>query len=596
VKGPWEIPFFRSRYLVAILAGFLLASAFPKIGIAGFAWIAPGLMVAAAIGKAGGEVFRIGYVAGLAHYLTMPYWLLLIPYRWHGLPLGPALGWLALSAFLSLFSGIWVWVVCPVDRDAGQRQVAIQAQSLGGEYSTAPGTTPKENYPSAERAHEPGESAESFGVVLARNWARRAAWAILGAAAWVAWEMVLARIFGGFPWDLLGTSQYRLVPLIQIASTTGVYGVSFMVAWFSLALLSAGLLVIRRPTTRSVWLSELFLPVIAVAVLFNLGFNQLRREPQSGRTLKVTFVQPSIPQTLIWDAANDTQRFRELVGLSEQGLKNATDLLLWPEAAVPKMLRYDPETFQAITNLARRHRIWMIVGSDDAEPRRNSSNSDQADYFNSSFLISPQGSLVGRYIKQNLVMFGEYVPFQNWLPFLKYFTPIQGGFTAGTRRPEAFELPGLGVKTQVLICFEDVFPQLALTEMEPDMDFLVNLTNDGWFGNGAAQWQQAITALFRATENQVPLLRCSNNGLTCWVDAFGRFRQIFHDENGSVYGAGTMTAEIPILAPGQKRELTFYARHGDWFGWSCVGISVAWLFFRLLRNRKLNARAAFQKN
>jgi len=128
VKGPWEIPFFRSRYLGAILAGFLLASALPKIGIAGFAWIAPGLMVASAIGKAGGEVFRIGYVAGLAHYLTMLYWLLLIPYRWHGLPLGPALGWLALSAFLSLFSGIWVWVVCPVDRDAGQRQVAIQAQ------------------------------------------------------------------------------------------------------------------------------------------------------------------------------------------------------------------------------------------------------------------------------------------------------------------------------------------------------------------------------------------------------------------------------------------------------------------------------------
>jgi apolipoprotein N-acyltransferase len=224
----------------------------------------------------------------------------------------------------------------------------------------------------------------------------------------------------------------------------------------------------------------------------------------------------------------------------------------------------------------------MIVGSDDAEPRRNASNPNDADYFNSSFLIGPQGFLVGRYLKQNLVMFGEYVPFQHWLPFLNYFTPIQGGFTPGTR-PEPFELTDMGVKTQVLICFEDVFPQLVRTEMQSDTDFLVNLTNDGWFGNSAAQWQQAITALFRAVENRVPLLRCSNNGLTCWVDSFGRFRDIFRHEHGSVYGAGTMTSQIPVLAPGQRRPLPFYTRHGDWFGWSCVGLAVAWLIAKVLR-------------
>jgi apolipoprotein N-acyltransferase len=401
----------------------------------------------------------------------------------------------------------------------------------------------------------------------------------------VAWEMALAHVLGGFPWDLLGTSQYRLVPLTQVASVTGIYGVSFMVAWVSLALLSGALLAIRRPTTRSVWLGELLIPVITVAVLFNFGFRQLRREPEPGRTLNVTFVQPSIPQTLIWDPGNDPQRFHELVRLSEQGLTNRTDLLIWPEAAVPKMLRYDRETFQAVTNLAEGHRVWMIVGSDDAEPRRNALNSDDADYFNSSFLISPQGQLVSRYVKRNLVMFGEYVPFQRWLPFLKYLTPIQGGFTPGTR-PEPFELAGLNVKTQVLICFEDVFPQLAPTEMESDTDFLVNITNDGWFGDSAAQWQHAVTAVFRAIENRVPLLRCSNNGLTCWVDASGRFREIFHDELGSVYGAGTMTVQIPLSDPGQRRPLTFYTRHGDWFGWSCVALAAGWVLFRLTKYRR----------
>ena len=93
---------------MAITAGLLLAAAFPKIGIAGFAWIAPGLMLAAALGKKGWESFRIGYVAGLAHYLASLYWLLLIPYPWHGIPLGPAAGWLALGAFLALFPATWV--------------------------------------------------------------------------------------------------------------------------------------------------------------------------------------------------------------------------------------------------------------------------------------------------------------------------------------------------------------------------------------------------------------------------------------------------------------------------------------------------------
>jgi apolipoprotein N-acyltransferase len=429
----------------------------------------------------------------------------------------------------------------------------------------------------------------ALGGVMARSWVGRTVWAISGAAAWVAWEMVLARIFGGFPWDLLGVSQYQMIPLIQIASVTGVYGISFLVVWVSLALLSAGLMVIRRPTARSVWIGEVLVPILVVAVLFNVGFRQLRNETESTRTIRVAFAQPSIPQTLIWDSSNDTVRLRQLVQLSEQGLRDQTDLLIWPEAAVPRKLRYDQETFDAITNLAQRHHLWMFVGSDDAEPHSGASNPDEADFFNSSFLISPEGKLAQRYIKRNLVIFGEYVPCQRWLPFLKYFTPIEGGFTPGTR-PVPFELKGLDVKTQVLICFEDVFPHLARKDMQPDTDFLVNLTNDGWFGEGAAQWQQAATGLFRAVENRVPLLRCSNNGITCWIDAMGRFRQIFRDEHGSVYGAGVMRAEIPVLDVGQSHPLTFYTRHGDWFGWGCVGLGVSWVGLKLSKGSALRRR------
>jgi apolipoprotein N-acyltransferase len=375
-----------------------------------------------------------------------------------------------------------------------------------------------------------------------------------------------------------------MTPLIQVASVTGVYGVSFLIIWVSLSLLSAALMTVRRPTSRSVWVAELFLPVLLTAVLFNLGFRQINRQPPVERTLRVMLVQPSIPQTLIWDPNQDTNRFNQLVEYTAGILTNKSDVVIWPESAVPKMLRYDTNTFNAITKLARDHGVWMIIGSDDAELRRGSGNQDEAHYFNSSFLVSPDGHIRERYIKRNLVIFGEYVPLRRWLPFLKWFTPVEGGFTAGTG-PVEFNLEELEVKTAVLICFEDVFPQLARLDVKPDTDFLVNITNDGWFGESAAQWQQAATGLFRAVENRVPLIRCCNNGLTCWIDGYGRIREILRDQQGKVYGQGYLRAEIPILGPGQTHALTFYTKHGDIFGWGCLGISSALLVFRFLTRR-----------
>jgi apolipoprotein N-acyltransferase len=311
-----------------------------------------------------------------------------------------------------------------------------------------------------------------------------------------------------------------------------------------------------------------------VALTFNLGFRQIHQPAAPAPTLRVTAMQPSIPQTLIWDESKNDERFHELLRLCDQVLTNQTDLILWPESAVPDLLRYDTNTFEAVTGLARRHHAWMIICADDAELRPGSNSFKDADFFNSSFLISPEGRIEERYIKRNLVIFGEYIPLVRWLPFIKWFTPIQGGFTPGTRaNPFEFRAKDLAVSTSVLICFEDIFPQLGREGTRPNTDFLVNLTNDGWFDESGAQWQQAASALFRAVENHVPLIRCTNNGLTCWVDACGRMREVFRDERNSVYGAGFMTFEIPVLA-GATRPRTFYNEHGDWFGWACVGLAV----------------------
>jgi apolipoprotein N-acyltransferase len=536
----------RSGYLLAIGAGLLLTAAFPKIGIAGCAWIAPALMIAAAHGKRGGDAFRVGYVAGLAHFLSSLYWLLLIP-----VPGFPILGWFTLSAFIALYPAVWVWLVAR------------------------------------------GEVARG----TCESWSSRILWSLAGAAVWVALEMIRVRFLGGFPWNPLGASQYQLIPLIQIASVTGVYGISFLVVWVSLSLFSAGRMIFRRPAFRFAWQMEIFLPLAAVAALFAFGFARMNGQNPPGATLRITLVQPSIPQALIWDPNANTNRFRQLLELSERALTNQTDLLIWPESAVPEF-EFDVANYSAITNLVRTHHLWLIFNAEDYVWRSGAGTNNDYDVFNAAFLFNPEGRCAAVYHKQKLVIFGEYIPLVRWLPFVKWFTPITGSFASGDRavpfemdihperRPPArheanADIPDAGsetaapnrVKTATLICYEDIFPQLAREYVQDDTDFLVNLTNDGWFGDGAAQWQQAAAAIFRAVENGVPLVRSTNNGLTCRVDSHGRLREIFKDKTGSEYGVGSMTVEIPLRQPGEKRAPTFYNQHGDWFGWLCVGVT-----------------------
>ncbi|MGH7952535.1 MAG: apolipoprotein N-acyltransferase [Limisphaerales bacterium] len=536
--------FIRSGYLGAIVAGLLLTAAFPKIGIAGLVWIAPALIYFFARDKNSGDAFRVGCVAGLSFWLASLYWLLLIPVA--GFPI---LGWLVLGAFLSLFFGAWTFLI----------------SDFGFRISTS-------------------------------SWVRRTFWSLAGAAIWVALEMIRARIFTGFPWNLLGDSQYKMISLIQIASITGVYGISFLVVWISLSLFSAARMFLSKPASRFAWLSEIFVPLLAIAAIFAFGFMKLREPVPANSILRVTLIQPSVPQTLIWNENENSNRFEQLLRLSENALTNKTDLLVWPESALPE---FNDASYAAIKNLVRAHRVWMIFNADDIQQRADGG----VDYFNAAFFFDPDGDFVNVYHKRRLVVFGEYIPLVRWLPFVKWFTPITGSYASG-EKPVTFEinlhrwgenLPSLDqkqidlngvpprqtIRTSPLICFEDAFPQLARESAKGGVDFLVNLTNDGWFGNSAEQWQHMAMATFRAVENGVPLVRCCNNGVTCWIDSHGRVRKIFRDATGSVYGMGAMTIALPL--PYKKPAPTFYNRHGDWFGWSCVTISFLLLTIKIAR-------------
>jgi apolipoprotein N-acyltransferase len=376
---------------------------------------------------------------------------------------------------------------------------------------------------------------------------------------------------------------------------TGVYGVSFLVVWLSLTLYSAMRLVLRQPNTRLIWQAEIILPLAAILVLFIFGFARISGANPNGLALRVTLVQPSIPQKLIWNPDEDERRFQELLAQSRAALASQTDLLLWPESAVPET---DEATCRAISRFAQSNRVWIILNGEDAEYLPDTTN-----YFNAAYLVGPDGRWLQVYHKRKLVIFGEFVPLAHWLPFVKYLTPITGGWTPGSG-PAQFQMQvegrgsrvegdqggdtltvtfGESIKTSPLICFEDVFPGLGRDAANGDTDFLVNLTNDGWFGQSAEQWQHMASAVFRAVENGLPLVRCANNGISCWIDAGGRVREILRDKSGGVHGIGAMTTEIPV---GRRDGPTFYNRHGDWFGWSCVILAAALAVQRIPARKK----------
>lgn len=573
------------RHALAVVAGLLLVAAFPKLGIAGLAWVAPGLLLFSAAGVPGKLAFRLGWLGGLAFNLAALHWLLFIPVT--GFPI---LGWLALSAYAAVYPGLWVWLCWRLRSNEAlppiEPRPILTATSSDEEALTV-------------LAEAQSTRPASSSVV----------WAIKCAVLWVALETVLGCFLTGFPWLALGTSQARLLPLIQLASLGGVAAISLLPVWFSVALCDDAMSLWRE--RAGLWkrrlrcLVPLFFAAVVAAWGFSRVFQPFRSELELGpvvRPLTLALVQPSIPQTMIWNPAEKTKRFAKLMQLSELALATKPDVLVWPEAALPEL---SEESFRAITNLVARHQVWMVFGADDyalkpGAPRDSTQPSDYQ-FFNAAFLLSPEGKVVSNYRKRHLVIFGEYIPLADWLPFLKWFTPIQSGFTPG-KEPVAFQLTGrsqadppmrepaeratpqpVPLRAGILICFEDAIASVA-RESAADADFLLNLTNDGWFGESAQQFQHAAHSVFRAVENRRPVIRCTNNGLTCYVDETGFVHDLGVGDAADVYGAGFRVVKLAV--PAGPREPTFYQRHGNWLGWTCVALT-GWLVLRHgWRNRR----------
>lgn len=531
-------------YGLASIAGVLLALAFPLPGWSALAWFAPGLLWVSTVALKPSAAFRAGYGAGLLHFLVSLRWLLNMPF-----PAGAVAGWFALSAYMALYWGVWTWLLAHL--------------SQGGSQTTE--TSPRARWIEAGRYWS------------SRGWMVRSRLAIFGACAWVALEMVRGRLMSGFPWNFLGVTQWRNSPLIQVASVTGVYGVSFLVCWGSICLVSALVLVSAQPQKKSAWMAEARVPLIAMILVCGMGFRRISNggpHEKSMPRITVALVQPAIPQEVLWDKSQTESRFDKIFKLSQQAMIIRPDVLVWPEGC----LDLDGlEPFHRILGLVTNGPASWILGAEDSS--RGPDGRDR--FFNAAWVFDERGRYVERYHKRRLVIFGEYVPLARWLPFLKWLTPIGGGFDSGTsaaRFPVRLQ-SGEGTNDAVIasispiICFEDIFPHGCWDHVQPDTDFILELTNDGWFSDSSAQWQHCANVALRSVENGVPLVRCANNGVTCWIDAYGRMRDRLGATPGEVYRAGFLSASVPLAAAGESRPLTPYHEHGDVFGWICVGLA-----------------------
>ena len=393
------------------------------------------------------------------------------------------------------------------------------------------------------------------------------------AGAWVLIEWSRTWLLGGFPWLPLSASQWERASILQIASFTGAYGVSFVLVAMNLGFSAmAHSLFIERQSgwnlRRPEFMFGLFLLMGCVSVQVTEMFRKDSFKVPLGR---VAFVQPYIPQDVKWDASKAQGILDILEATTLKAGETRPDLILWPEASTPFALRGDANAKAFADSLVARARTPLLAGSVVIE---NPGATNEA-WFNGALLVTPAGGVQkDYYAKRQLVPFGEFVPLRPIFGWLSKFVPIGGDFERGPGpAPIVVPLKESAAVFGPLICYEDIFPQLARASVRSGADVLAVLTNSAWYGEGGAAYQHAAHAVLRAVETRRPVLRCGNGGWSGWIDEFGGVRSVVTNEAGTIYFRGTRTVSVTRDQRWIGQE-SVYVRYGDWFVLLCFGLAL----------------------
>lgn len=535
----------RRTLLLALLSGIMVGSCFPPFDFPWLTWL-PWLALAPLCWALwmeprgdhaatwGRHCLLLGWISGTVSFLVSLHWITTVT-----IP-----GWAALCLIIGIYHGLW----------------ALFAGTM------------------LRRLGEGNDPAIAWLGSL-----RNLLVALLAAAAWVAVEWLRGTLFTGFGWNSLGVALRNSIPLIQITAITGTPGLTFLAALGAATLAITAKRLAReirtgRPRPHFDFFTVLFLVVLA----FSYGVQKITAPPVPSVSLKVAGLQGNIPVYDYWDKKCEGAIMERYVGMTRAALAGDPDLVVWPEAAVPRPLLLDEIIWGQVKELASTTRADFLIGSVhyEEEPRGD---------YNSAILLTDHAAAAQLYHKVHLVPFGEFVPFRHSFPPL--------GWLVGDRVPYDFD-PGKGpslltlsrrgsthdaVKLGPLLCFEDTLGNQTRCAAAMGAQLLVTLTNDGWFEHSVATRQHLANSQLRTVENGLPLLRVADTGITCVVDRLGRVKEILRSPQGNTFIEGILQTEIAVPA---RPVPTFYARHGDLFAHLCLGATLAAAAAALLAARR----------
>lgn len=366
---------------------------------------------------------------------------------------------------------------------------------------------------------------------------------------WVALEFLFPNLF---PWRMAHT-QLQLPILLQIGDITGPYALSFAMVWFAAGVVQLAFHRVWVPLLGATAVS------LAIATYGGLRLPQIDAAMLAAPTLRVALVQGNIG---VEEKGNisffdiNVDQYRQL----SLEVQDEVDLIVWPETVQQRWVDAEATVLAAKVNPFPELRTHLVFGG--LSFRLLSPDPQDAEEYNSAFLVGPNGTIAGRYDKRILMPFGEYIPLASYIPWVHDLSPETGSFTPG-RDVAVFDIAGKA-KVGQLICYEDIVTGMPRSTTLAGAELLVTILNDAWYGNTAAPYQHQALALWRTVENRRYLLRGSNSGVTSVIDAAGRVV-----EAGPLFEAGVLQHDIPRLS-----EQTLYTRYGDVFAWAVVAAAV----------------------
>lgn len=494
---------------LVVFSGITTAFAFPKFNLSFFVWISLIPLFFILPRYKPKQAFLLGFVAGFSCYALLIYWIPSVPAHYGNLSLPMSfMIYIVFVLFLALFWAIF---------------------SLA--FSKIHQSFPKSAF-------------------------------VLSPLIWVSLEYILTHFLTGFPWGLLGSSQYQNLPFIQMASMTGVYGLTFVIVLFQS--MFAFSMKYRRRT-------PFFIALGLVVFIYVSGYLCLSEVPLTENSFKGAVLQGNVSSDIYWDNVTIVEiqgLFQRHVDLSHKAYEEGAQFIIWPEFSVSLCFSCSQALYQdfkkRLFHFVQQTGSTLLLGTNEVAVSRG-----ERHYYNTALCLSPNLSMT-QYYKMHLVPFGEYTPYKSIFSFIEKMTHAIGDITPGERYT-LHEVDTLLFGSP--ICYEIIFPDLVRRFVKKGAHFLVTITNDGWYGKSSAPYQHFSMAVLRAVENRRFLLRAATTGVSGIIDPYGRILQKSE--------MMTMTYLTGQITPSEK--LTMYTKYGDILPIVCLTFSVLFLILALVK-------------